>query len=390
MSIAASAGERGAEAARERTVDVERVRGEAAARADRRPVHLLVPDDVDDPARCSGGNVYDRRLQRGLAALGHPVHEARVPGAWPQPDAAAGAALAAALAAVPDGAVALVDGLVGCGAPGIVVPAARRVDVVVLVHLPLGDETGAAAELVAREGATLAAAAGVIATSPWTARRLTDLHGLAPDRIVVAAPGVDPAPLAAGTDGVSHLLCVGSITPTKGQDVLVEALAGVADLPLTCDLVGPVGRDPAHAALVRDAVACHDLSRRVRVTGPQMGMALSSAYDAADLLVVPSRAETYGMVVTEALARGIPVLASDVGGLPATLGHDQEGNVPGLVVPPGDAAALGAALLRWWEQPQLRNGLRQCARARREMLDGWEVTSRCVAKAVEEPERPGR
>jgi glycosyltransferase involved in cell wall biosynthesis len=355
-----------------------------------RPVHLLVPDDVDDPARCSGGNVYDRRLRRGLAALGHPVHEVRVPGAWPHPDASARAALAAALAAVPDGAVALVDGLVGCGVPEVVAPAARRVDVVVLVHLPLGDEAGAAGELVTRERATLAAAAGVVATSSWTARRLADLHGLDPDRIVVAAPGVDPAPLAAGTDGASHLLCVGSITPTKGQDVLVEALAGLADLPFTCDLVGPVRRDPAHAALVRDAVACHDLGRRVRMAGPQVGSALGSAYAAADLLVVPSRAETYGMVVTEALARGVPVLASDVGGLPATLGHDPDGNVPGLVVPPGDAAALGTVLRRWWEQPQLRNGLRQSARARREMLDGWEVTSRCVTKALEVPARLAR
>jgi glycosyltransferase involved in cell wall biosynthesis len=345
------------------------------------PVFVVVPGDIDDPTRCSGGNVYDRRLARGLAAGGRRVHELAVAGSWPHPDVGQRAALAATLAGLPDGAAVLVDGLVACGVPEVVVPAARRLALVVLVHLPLGDETGAAPALVARERETLAAAAAVVATSPWTARRLADLHGLDPDRITVAAPGTDPAPLAPGTDGASHLLCVGSITPTKGQDLLVAALAG---LPVTCDLVGPVQRDPAHVAGVRAAITRHGLDARVRLTGPRTGAALDAAYAAADLLVVPSRAETYGMVVTEALARGIPVLASDAGGLPETLGHDQDGRVPGLVVPADDVAALRAALHRWMGEPVLRNGLRRSARTRRGMLQGWEVTSRCVVELLEQ------
>jgi glycosyltransferase involved in cell wall biosynthesis len=344
-----------------------------------RPLHLVVPGDVDDPARISGGNAYDRRLGRGLAADGRPVHELALPGSWPHPDAGQRAALAATLAALPDDAVVLVDGLVACGVPEVVGPAARRLALVVLVHLPLGDETGAAPELVARERETLTAASAVVATSPWTARRLVDLHGLDPDRITVAAPGVDPAPLAPGTDGASHLLCVGSITPTKGQDLLVDALVG---LPVTCDLVGPVERDPAYVAAVRAAITRR--GARVRLTGPKTGAALDAAYAAADLLVVPSRAETYGMVVTEALARGVPVLASDAGGLPETLGHDPDGQVPGLVVPAGDVAALSAALHRWMAEPLRRNGLRRSARARRGMLQGWEVTSRCVVDLLEQ------
>jgi glycosyltransferase involved in cell wall biosynthesis len=345
-------------------------------------MHVVVPGGIADLSVCSGGNLYDIQLLDGLAADGRVVRELEVWGNWPHPTAAEGARLAAALATVPDGATVLVDGLVACGIPEIVVPAARRVAVVVLVHLPLGDEAGAARELVARERETLAAAAGVVATSPWTARRLVALHGLDPDRIAVAAPGVDPAPLAPGTDGASHLLCVGSVTPTKGQDLLVEALALVADLPWTCDLVGPVRRDPAHVAAVRAAVARHALDARVRMTGPKMGTALDAAYAAADLLVVPSRAETYGMVVTEALARGIPVLATDVGGLPETLGHDPDSRVPGLLVPADDPGALGGALWSWLEEPLLRNGLRRSAQGRRGMLHGWEVTSRCVIEAL--------
>ena len=154
------------------------------------------------------------------------------------------------------------------------------------------------------------------------------------------------------------------------------------DLPWTCTLVGPL-RDPAYVAAVRGAVARHGLDGRVRLTGPLTGAALDAAYAAADLLVVPSRAETYGMVVTEALARGIPVLASDAGGLPETLGRDPDGRVPGVVVPAGDAAALAAALRGWLIDSGAAGRAPAGARtSARPMLHGWEVTARCVAKTL--------
>ncbi|GEL19215.1 glycosyltransferase family 4 protein [Pseudonocardia asaccharolytica] len=349
-------------------------------------VHVVVPADIDDAAVPSGGNAYDRRICDGLAAIGWAVHELAVVGAWPRPDAAARGCLARALAAVPDGAVVLLDGLVACGVPDVLVPAARRLTLVVLVHLPLGDEAGpapaAAAELAALERETLHGARAVVATSPWVARRLVARHGVPADRVHIVMPGVDPAPLAAGTDGATRLLCVGSVTPTKGQDLLVEALAAVGDTAgprLRCDLVGPLHRDPAYAAAVRRAIERHGLGGRVRITGPFTTARLEAVYAAADLLVLPSRVEAYGMVVTEALARGIPVLAAGVGGVLETLGRDLHGRVPGIVVPPADVVALAAALRRWLGEPALREGLRHTARARRGTLDGWEMTSRCLA-----------
>jgi glycosyltransferase involved in cell wall biosynthesis len=342
--------------------------------------HVVVPADIDDLASPSGGNRYDRRVVQGLAATGWDVRERAVPGGWPRPDATARAGLATALAAVPDGAVVLVDGLVACGVPEVVVPVARRLALVVLVHLPLGDETGAPPELAVREREVLTAAAAVIATSPWAARRVAARHGLDPARVTVATPGVDPAPLAAGSGGAG-LLCVGALTPTKGQDLLVAALAEVRDLPWTATLVGPL-RDPGHVDAVRAAIERHGLTGRVELTGPLTGAALGAAYAGTDLLVVPSRAETYGMVVTEALARGIPVLVSDAGGLPETLGRDPGGRAPGMVVPAGRVADLGAALHGWLADPDLQAGLRRSAGRRRGMLHGWEVTSRCVATVL--------
>ncbi len=351
-----------------------------------REVYLVVPGDVDDAAVPSGGNSYERRIRDELPSVGWSVHQLAVAGGWPRPDPAARAALAGALATVPDGAVVLLDGLVACGVPEVVAPQASRLRVVVLVHLPLGDEAGAAPELADLERATLHAAHAVAATSRWTARRLVERHGLDEGKVQVAAPGTDPAPRAAGTDGVSRLLCVGSVTATKGQDLLVEALAALGDqhsVRWSCELVGPLHRDPAYVAAVRCAVESHGLDGRVRLTGPLTVAQLAAAYSAADLLVLPSRAEAYGMVVTEALARGIPVLAAAAGGVPETLGHDPDGRAPGMLVPPNNAVLLAAGLGRWFDEPALREGLRHAAQQRSGTLNGWEVTSRCLSGILE-------
>ncbi|MEU3250645.1 glycosyltransferase family 4 protein [Streptomyces sp. NPDC006997] len=348
-----------------------------------RTVHFVMPGGVDDPAAPSGGNAYDRRVCLDLPGFGWQVRKHLVDGAWPSPGARARAELARALREVPDGSVVLLDGLVACGVPETVVPEAGRLRLAVLVHLPLGDETGLApalaAELDARERAVLRAASAVIATSDWAARRLVAHHGLAPDRVHVAAPGADIAPLAPGTDGVSGLLCVASVTPRKGQHRLVEALATVTDLPWHCTLVGGLTQDPGYVARLRARIDEYGLQGRVRLAGPRAGAALDACYAAADLLLLASSAETYGMAVTEALARGVPVLATDVGGLPEAVGRAPGGGVPGILVPPEDPAALAAELRRWCGEADVRRRLKAAARGRRAALDGWATTAKNLA-----------
>ncbi|MFI7284522.1 glycosyltransferase family 4 protein [Micromonospora chersina] len=338
-------------------------------------VHVVLPGDIDDPASPSGGNGYDRRACQGLAALGWTVREHPVPGGWPHPGVADRTALAGVLAALPDGAAVLLDGLVASTVPEVLAPHARRLRLVVLVHLPLEDDV---------EARALAAATAVVTTSEWTRRRLLDRYPLAADRVAVAPPGVDPAPVAPGSPAGARLLCVAAVTPLKGHDVLAAALARVTDLPWTCDWVGPLTRDPDFVARLRRQLADTGLADRVRLAGPRTGDDLAAAYAAADLLVLPSRRETYGMVVTEALARGVPVLASDTGGLPGTLGRSPDGERPGLLVPPADPAALAGALRRWLTEPDLRDRLRRAARQRRDTLTGWPVTAHRLAAALKE------
>jgi glycosyltransferase involved in cell wall biosynthesis len=339
--------------------------------------YIVLPGDVDDVSVPSGGNTFDRRICNGLAAAGRPVHEIAINGGWPWPGRTARTELAAALDALPDGAPVLIDGLVACGVPEIIVPRTGRLRVAVLFHSPLRD---------ARPGAelkTLRAAHTVVVTSPWSARWLAGHYGLDARKIHVVPPGTDPAPLAVGTDGFSRLLCVASVSEVKGHDLLVEALAEVADLPWTCSFVGSLRRDEEYAIRLRDRITALGLAGRIDMTGPRTGARLASAYRAADLVVLPSRAETYGMVVAEALARGIPVLARSVDAVPETLGRDKDGRVPGLLVPALGPAALAEGLCRWFGDLRLRAQLRGAACQRRRQLRPWTESARQMSEVLE-------
>ncbi len=344
-------------------------------------VHVVVPEGIDDPARPSGGNAYDLQVCRGLAAIGWTVRPHTVPGRWPEFDATSHAALADVVRRIPDDAVVLMDGLVASTAPEVLVPQASRLRQVVLVHMPLGHAAGDD-DARARESAVLGAAASVVTTSVWTRQLLMQMHSLPDDRVHVAQPGVDAADLAPGTADAGALLCVAAVTPGKGHDVLMDALATIDGLDWHCRCVGSLDRDPAFANALAHRVRGGALGDRICFAGPLTGAELDRSYSAADLLVLASRAETYGMVVTEALARGLPVIAAEVGGVPEALGLDRDGVAPGLLVPPDDAGALGAALRAWLGNAALRQRLRRAARERRAALPGWTATTSTVASVL--------
>jgi glycosyltransferase involved in cell wall biosynthesis len=356
-------------------------------------VHVVAPDSIDDPARPSGGNAYDRRIFRGLTAAGWTVREHAVSGPWPRRDGVARAGLAGLISTLPDGAVVLIDGLIACTAPEVLEPESMRLRLVVLVHMPLGG--GAALDAVAddlmalraRERAVLSAAAAVITTSGWTRRQLLDWYGLRPSAVHVAEPGVDAAGAARGTAGGGELLCVAAVTPHKGHDVLLGALATVADLPWRCVCIGTLSRDPSFVGRLIRRAREDGIGDRVRFAGPLAAEDVGAAYAAADVLVLASHAETYGMVVTEALARGLPVVATAVGGVPGALGFGAAGSRPGLLVRPGDPVALAAALRAWLVDADLRQRLREAAEERRAKLSAWSVTVDRVARVLDEVAR---
>jgi glycosyltransferase involved in cell wall biosynthesis len=326
-------------------------------------VHLVLPDSVDDPQRPSGGNVYDRRIRAGLRERGHDVgvHLVGEP-----------TELKVVLADLDEGATVLVDGLLASAAPAVADAATERLRLFVLVHLPFGTPG---------EDELFRAAAGVVTTSHWTRDRLLRTSGVDPDRVHAAPPGADRAPLATGSPDGRRLLCVAPLTTAKGYDDLLAALAAVADLSWTCHCVGSVDKEPACAARVRDAIDAQRLDDRVHLTGPLAGPALEAAYADADLLVLPSHGETFGLVVTEALAHGLPVLATDAGGVPEALGTTRQGD-PGMLVRPERPDLLADALRSWLTDVPLRDSLRSRATERRTTLAPWSDTVALVEEVL--------
>jgi glycosyltransferase involved in cell wall biosynthesis len=346
-------------------------------------VHVVVPEGFDNPGLPTGGNIYDRRVCAGLAEAGWEVLVATVAGAWPVPDPAARSDLARVVAAIPDDEVALIDGLIASPTAAQLVPHAGRIRMTVLLHMPLATalDTRHDAGALRSERVVLRAAEGVVVTSEWTRQQVLTRYEIPACRVHVARPGVDlvaaPARPVRG-----HLICVGTLGRHKGQDLLVEALAGLGDLDWHCVLAGPLDRDPDFVGKLQNRITRLGYGRRVRLAGVLTSAALSHAYTTADLLIAPSRSETYGMAVTEALAHGLPVVAAEVGGLPEALGSADDGTLPGQLIPSGDPAALAAAIGDWLADEPHRLRLRAAARKRRSNLCGWDQTTQEMANAL--------
>lgn len=327
---------------------------------------LIVPGSLHTR---TGGYGYDRRIVAGLGDLGWRVDVRELDASYPTPTAAARADAARTLASLPDGTIVLADGLAYGAMPDEARTEARRLRIVALVHHPLAEETGldaaTAQRLAASERDALQSARRIVVTSRQTAA-LMPAYGVEADRLSVVEPGTDPAPLARGSQGdVTHLLCVASLTPRKGHDVLLQALARVAHLPwhLTC-VGGAV--DSATARGIDDAIATLGLSGRVTMAGEAADRALADAYDRADVFVLPTRYEGYGMVVAEALAHGLPVVSTPTGAITDLVGHDA-----GILVPAGNDRALAAALELVVQDAPLRARLAAGARQVRQRLPTW-------------------
>lgn len=325
----------------------------------------------------TGGNVYDDRLAEALLAAGADLRRHHVQGVWPSDREQDRAEVATVLRSH---AVWLVDSIIACAVPDLVIEATGRgQQVTVLLHSLLSSELGLAERDRQRyrdlEAAALCAASRVVTPSQWAADDLRRRYGITDT--VVAHPGVDAVPLTPGSSAGTRLLSLGSLTPTKDQLGLVAALGQIAPLPWSARLVGGDLVRPDYSAVVRESIRSQRLTARITITGALTGSALEAVWTATDLLVVTSRSETYGMVVAEALAHGIPAVVSAGTGTVEALG-EVDGSVPGTAVPAGDTAALTAVLRRWLTDRGLRHRWRTAARRRRETLTSWNACAAIV------------
>lgn len=340
---------------------------------------FLVPGPLD---QLTGGYLFDRRVVEGLRSQGRKVTVVELAGRYPEADDAARTATAAALARLPARSTAVIDGLALPGFADCLAAEAQRLNLVGFVHHPLSLETGLPPAEVRRYAALEARLwpllKGVICPSA-NAARAVGACGVPAHRVVVAPPGT-ARPAGNGrreAQGALRLLSVGTITPRKGHLVLVEALAGLRELDWRLACIGSLTRDAAAAAALRRAIAAHDLGSRVELAGERPPEHLSDAYRDADLFVLPSWHEGYGMAHAEALAHGLPVIATTAGAIPDTVPA-----AASILVPPGDVPALREALRRALCDPALRARLAAGARLAAASLPDWAAAVRIWAAGL--------
>ncbi|MCU1474518.1 glycosyltransferase family 4 protein [Amnibacterium sp.] len=321
------------------------------------PVAFLVPAGVQDSRHPSGGNRYDVELAGALRLAGWRAQLVELDAEEQGGDAV--------LAGRPSGEPVLVDGLL-LERDAVWDP---RDDhrLVPLLHMP--PAAGAAYELLGRLDT-------VVTTSAWTRDRI---RGRLPasTSIVVALPGVRPTRLVATSPTGRRIRCVGALAPHKGQDVLLAALGRIRHLPWRCELVGATDVDPGFTRRIHRLAADLGIADRVVLTGPRHANPVDGLYTGADVLVLPSRTESYGMVAAEALACGVPVIATDTGGVREAIDP-----TAGLLVRPDDPAALAAALGVWLSRTDLRRRLTAAARQGSSHRRSWSSTAGIVADVL--------
>jgi glycosyltransferase involved in cell wall biosynthesis len=352
-------------------------------------IDFVVPGDIRTP---TGGYIYDREIVAGLTERGWRVEVRSLDASFPAPTPAALRAARATFAGVADGRVVVIDGLALPGLDRLLADEARRLTLVALVHHPVALETGLDAEQAERFGALERSALGyvqrVITTSQWTARALA-ADGVPTPKLRVVEPGVDRRKTRGSTDprnvaltggppDAVNLLCVGTLTPRKGHAVLLEALNEIRDRHWHLTCAGSLLRDAPTVAAIQHQIDRLSLRKRVSLLGDLDRDALERQYARADVFVLPSYLEGYGMALAEAVAFGLPVISTTAGAIPETVPADAA-----ILVAPGDSRALAKALASVIDEPARRAALAARARAARASLPTWATAATKFAAALD-------
>jgi len=345
-----------------------------------RPIAFVIPGDLSLP---TGGYGYDRQVLARAAARGVAMTHLPIPAGYPAPDAEVLASSAAAIARVAEEAVLLIDGLAYGAMPEAMIRGFNR-PVVELCHHPLALEPGRGAAETQRladgERAAMAAARGVIVTGRHTAGIVAEQFGVARDKIAVALPGTERAARARGSGGaVPRLLAVGSVIPRKAYPVLVEAMNQIRHLGWTLEIVGALAHAPETVIEVQNQIQALQLEDRIRLAGPLGAADLAATYDRADLFVMSSLYEGYGMVIAEAMARGLPIVATTGGAAAETL-DDRAG----FKVPPNSSQALAEAIHEMLASDEKRKTFSNGSWLAGQTLPSWDDTLDTIMTAIGE------
>lgn len=347
-----------------------------------------------DLGTISGGLRYNQQLRAALGASGVQNPVLSLPGDRSAPLTADGPGLAAQVASAAeqhDAGAVVIDGLIGSACPELFTPAEPTR--ILLVHLSaaLAQELeaqqleGAASpqtpdpEVFQREQLAVESAGHVITASRWSAEQLRRRYGR--EEIIVALPGVELSPEtpteqsssarnpavqspAPADQPIPQLACVSAFLPVKNHRLLAPALEPLLDLPWELTLAGPHSRSDYGGEVIEELR--HRLPGRVRSLGTLSPAEVAQLWQDTDLVLLPSAVETYGMVVAEACAAGVPSF------IPAGTGAVEAAGEAGVVLDPQRPQDWTAALQQWLSSSEQRADLRERARRRRDSLPSWE------------------
>ena len=350
-----------------------------------RELTFAYPGDLDT---VTGGYLYDKQILLGLQKQGWAVHRLSLPDAFPDADQTVLEQAAVELSKVPPSSALVIDGL-ALGGMGELAQVFEQRGFIALVHHPLALESGISATLArklqATEAAALACAKHIIVNSATTAHTLQSMFGIAPQRISIVVPGVDRPERALEHTAQritrkNHrvvLLSVGSIIPRKGYDVLINALADLIHLDWELRIVGDTERDAPTAQRLRQQIHALRLQDRVMLLGGVEPRALQTQYQQADIFVLASHYEGYGMAYAEAMQWGLPIIGTTGGAISQTVAPGC-----GLLVDPGDTEHLAQALRSLISQPELHAKMSRAALTHAQQLPDWDECARLFGQAV--------
>ena len=347
--------------------------------------HFIFPGD---PNTLTGGFIFDKRIVNGLSQFGWRIGQHVLMDGFPFPRVDAAQHASEIIKNIPDNGFVVIDGLALAPLVNLIDQHADRLVVIALIHHPLAEETGISAvqqsRFKAQERRVLGMCARVLVTSSATATKLVSDYAVDADRIGVVEPGVDAASFATGS-GSAHtkLICVGTLTPRKGHELLLNSLAPLRNHSWSLSCIGDLERDAVTAVRVHNCARKLGLEDRVTFWGAVNQSKLARQYHSSDLFVLASHYEGYGMALAEALAHGVPVIATGAGAIVNTVPSRAS-----LLVPPGNVAALTKALGRFFGEPRLRRQLKAGARASRLRQRSWDSVIHDMADEVRSLVKP--
>ena len=339
-------------------------------------IYFAIPGNLSTN---TGGYHYDRRLIAELRKLDTSVKTLALSDKFPFPDESALIDANAIFSSIPDDSIVIVDGLAFGAMKSVTELHKNRIFLIALCHHPLAMETGLTHEqknlFLESETRALQCACHVFVTSWNTRKILVEDFCIQNSKITVALPGTDTSPFALCKGSPPKLLTCASLTQRKGHDVLIRALHQIRHLNWHARFVGDETLEPLWASELKTRVEKRDLSDRVKFVGPVKN--LSSEYQNADIFILPSRFEGYGMVLSEALAHGLPIISTCAGAIPEVVPESA-----GILVEPGNHSALASALEKVMINRDLRIKMQMSARKIALTLPSWGRCAELVVRGI--------